>query len=114
VAVASRTFHGGTPILSAYTASKGGVIGLVRCVASEVGSFGVTVNAIAPSLTRAPGTAAGPQGELGWFESIREAQSIKRTAEPDDVVGAVSFLASDDASFITGQTLPVDGGLVKV
>jgi NAD(P)-dependent dehydrogenase (short-subunit alcohol dehydrogenase family) len=49
------------------------VIGLVRCVASEVGSFGVTVNAIAPGLTRTPGTAAGPQGELGWFESIREA-----------------------------------------
>ncbi len=57
---------------------------------------------------------AGPQDELGWFDFTRELQAIKRTQEPDDLVGAVSFFASDDAAFITGQTLPVDGGLTRV
>jgi NAD(P)-dependent dehydrogenase (short-subunit alcohol dehydrogenase family) len=114
IAVSSTTFHTGTPRFAAYTTSKGAVIGFVRALATEVGEAGVTVNAIAPSLVRTHGTLAGPQGELGWFEFTRELQAIKRTEEPDDLVGAVSFFASDDAAFITGQTLPVDGGLSRV
>jgi len=114
IAISSTVFHTGTPRFAAYTASKGAVIGFVRALATEVGDAGVTVNSIAPSLTRTRGTLAGPQGELGWFELTRELQAIKRTQEPADLVGAVSFFASDDAAFITGQTLPVDGGLTRV
>jgi NAD(P)-dependent dehydrogenase (short-subunit alcohol dehydrogenase family) len=114
IAVTSTVFHTGTPRFAAYTTSKGAVIGFVRALATEVGEAGVTVNSIAPSLTRTPGTLAGPQGKLGWFEITREQQAIKRTQEPGDLVGAVSFFASDDAAFITGQTLPVDGGLTRV
>jgi NAD(P)-dependent dehydrogenase (short-subunit alcohol dehydrogenase family) len=114
VAVSSTTFHTGTPRFVAYTASKAGIIGFVRALATEVGDSGVTVNAIAPSLVRTEGTLAGPQGPLGWFEFTRELQAIKRTQEPADLVGAISFFASDDSAFITGQTLPVDGGLSRV
>jgi len=114
IAISSTTFHTGTPRFAAYTTSKGAVIGFVRALATEVGEVGVTVNAIAPSLVRTRGTLAGPQGQLGWFEHTRELQAIKRTEEPEDLVGAVSFFASDDAAFITGQTLPVDGGLARV
>jgi NAD(P)-dependent dehydrogenase (short-subunit alcohol dehydrogenase family) len=114
IAISSTVFHTGTPRFAAYTASKGAVIGFVRALATEVGPAGVTVNSIAPSLTRTQGTMAGPQEELGWFDFTRELQAIKRTQEPSDLVGAVSFFASDDAAFITGQTLPVDGGLTRV
>jgi NAD(P)-dependent dehydrogenase (short-subunit alcohol dehydrogenase family) len=114
IAISSTVFHTGTPRFAAYTTSKGAVIGFVRALATEVGTAGVTVNSIAPSLTRTKGTLEGPQGQLGWFEGVRDAQAIKRTQEPDDLVGAVSFFASDDAAFVTGQTLPVDGGLTRV
>ena len=114
IAVSSTTFHTGTPRFVAYTTSKGGVIGFVRALATEVGDAGVTVNSVAPSLVRTQGTEAGPQGPLGWFDFTRELQAIKRTQEPEDLVGAISFFASDDSAFITGQTLPVDGGLTRV
>jgi NAD(P)-dependent dehydrogenase (short-subunit alcohol dehydrogenase family) len=113
IAISSTVFHTGTPRFAAYTTSKGAVIGFVRALATELGPHGITVNSIAPSLTRTRGTTAGPQEELGWFDGVREAQAIKRTQEPEDLVGAVSFLASDDAAFITGQTLAVDGGLTR-
>ena len=68
IAVSSTTFHTGTPQFVAYTTSKGGVIGFVRALATEVGDAGVTVNSVAPSLVRTKGTEAGPQGPLGWFD----------------------------------------------
>ena len=113
IAISSTVFHTGTPRFAAYTTSKGAVIGFVRALATEVGPSGVTVNSIAPSLVRTAGTLAGPQEQLGWFDFTRELQAIKRTQEPDDLVGAVSFFASDDSAFITGQTLAVDGGLTR-
>jgi NAD(P)-dependent dehydrogenase (short-subunit alcohol dehydrogenase family) len=113
VALASNGFHTGLEMLVPYVASKGGVIGFVRSLAGEIGADGVTINAIAPTLTRTKGTTDGPHDELGWFGKVSALQAIKRTGTPDDIAGAVSFLASDDAAFITGQTLPVDGGLVR-
>lgn len=113
VATATNGFHTGLPGLTPYVASKGGVIGFVRSLAGEVGGDGVTVNAIAPSLTRTEGTTKGPHEELGLFEFTQNLQAIHRTGTPADLAGAVSFLASDDAAFITGQTLAVDGGLVR-
>jgi NAD(P)-dependent dehydrogenase (short-subunit alcohol dehydrogenase family) len=101
-----------------YIASKAGVIGFTRALASEVGVDGVTVNAIAPSLVQTPTTmnrAAGPGGLAPSEEAelIAGMQAIKRPETPQDLVGAMAFLTSDDAAFITAQTLLVDGGLVR-
>jgi NAD(P)-dependent dehydrogenase (short-subunit alcohol dehydrogenase family) len=108
VNLASSTVWGPPPGMSAYACSKMGVIGLTRALASELGAQGITVNAISPGLTRHPGSAANlPQAA---FDSVRARQFIPRTEEPQDLVGALAFLVSDDAAFITGQVLNVDGG----
>jgi len=111
ISVASTTFHSGIPNNTHYTASKGGVIGFTRSLAAEVGVSGVTVNAIAPGLVRTHTTESGPQAAL--FDMLAQQQAIKRTQEPADLVGALSFFASDDSAFITGQTLCVDGGWMR-
>jgi NAD(P)-dependent dehydrogenase (short-subunit alcohol dehydrogenase family) len=111
IAISSNSI--GTPDqgLSAYMATKMGVIGFMRGLANDVGGDGITCNAILPSLTNTPAIAGVPDEarELVWRQ-----QAIKRLAEPEDIVGPVAFLASDDASFITGQALVVDGGLYKI
>ena len=85
-----------------------------RALASEYGPHGVTVNAIAPGLVRTPGTLAGPHVAAGVFEATVDQQPIKRTLTPDDVVGAMAFLVSDDAAMVTGQCIAVDGGRVML
>jgi NAD(P)-dependent dehydrogenase (short-subunit alcohol dehydrogenase family) len=95
-----------------YISSKMGVIGFTRALATEVAHAGVTVNAIAPSLVRTPGTLSDTAEEE--FQAVADAQPIKRVQMPEDLVGTLSFLASDDAAFITGQTFSVDGGLVRL
>ncbi|MFI1164493.1 SDR family NAD(P)-dependent oxidoreductase [Streptomyces sp. NPDC020801] len=104
---------------SSYVASKGGIIGLTRSLASEFGAQGVTVNAIAPGLTATKTVLSRSIGASGQslqeeFDEFIAAQSIKRIGTPDDLAGAVSFLTSDDASFMTGQTLVIDGGLWRI
>jgi NAD(P)-dependent dehydrogenase (short-subunit alcohol dehydrogenase family) len=114
VALASTVFHSGPPNTVAYTASKGAVIGLVRALASEVGDHGITVNAVAPTIVRTPGVMDGPMAESGVIEMVRNMQAIKRVVVPEEIASAIAFLASDDAAMITGQTLPVDAGSVRV
>jgi NAD(P)-dependent dehydrogenase (short-subunit alcohol dehydrogenase family) len=111
ICVSSGMFHNGTPGATHYTASKGAVIGFVRSLAAEVGEQGVTANAVAPGLVRSTGTSQGYHDSAGLFEKVASVQAIKRTQTPDDLDGVVSFLASEEAKFITGQTLVVDGGL---
>lgn len=98
------------PDLLPYVASKAALEGIARTLALELGPAGITVNAVAPGLTRTPAAEAGMPPEL--FESVRQRQAIPRTLEPRDIAGAVAFLTSDRAAAITGQTICVDGGLV--
>jgi NAD(P)-dependent dehydrogenase (short-subunit alcohol dehydrogenase family) len=93
-----------------YIASKMAVIGLTRGIATEFGESGITANAIAPSAVRTPGTAHLPEE---GFAALASAQSIKRSSVPADLAGTLAFLASDAAAFITGQTICVDGGMVR-
>ncbi|MEU6407825.1 SDR family oxidoreductase [Microbispora sp. NPDC046933] len=95
-----------------YVTSKAGLLGFTRALAVEVGGSRVTVNAVAPGLTRTSGAIRGNSPEN--FESVRLRQAVKQTIEPSDVAGAVAFLVSDEAAMITGQALRVDGGLVTL
>jgi 3-oxoacyl-[acyl-carrier protein] reductase len=103
----------GTPIagLSHYMASKMGVLGFTRGLANDVAADGITVNAIIPALTDTPGTSGMPE-ELK--KSVWQQQAIKRLAKPSDIVGPVLFLSSEDAAFVTGEAIVVDGGMYKI
>ncbi|MBP0590399.1 3-oxoacyl-ACP reductase FabG [Paraburkholderia sp. LEh10] len=111
VNVASTTFQLSTPTAPHYVASKGGVIGFTRALATHLGPFGITVNAISPGLTRTPATEAFHDRRLADVNAVR---AIPRAALPDDLAGALAFLVTDDASFITAQTIAVDGGQVRM
>lgn len=95
-----------------YVSTKAANIGFTRALSAEVGSFGITVNAIAPGLVKTRTSENSPLA--GMFDVLPNTmQSIHRLEEPEDLTGAAVFLASDDAAFITGQTLAVDGGMVR-
>jgi len=93
-----------------YITTKMGIIGMTRYLAVELGNQGITVNALTPSLTRHSGNENTLPAE--FFELVASKQAIQRTAVPEDIVGALQFLTSDAAGFMTGQTLCVDGGAV--
>jgi len=109
--LASASFHLGSPGFPHYVATKGALIGFMHALATETGRNGVTVNAIAPSIVLTEGTRREAAQEA--FDFTRQLQAIDRTQQPEDVVGTLSFLVSDDAAFLTGQTIVVDGGLVR-
>jgi NAD(P)-dependent dehydrogenase (short-subunit alcohol dehydrogenase family) len=99
----------GVPLFLHYISSKGAVIAMTRGLAREVGKDGITVNSLAPGFTLSENVAKHElHVKLG--ELNKSSRAIPRDEKPEDLVGTVSFLASDDASFITGQTLVVDGG----
>ncbi len=111
IAISSNSIGTAEQGLTAYMATKMGAIGFIRGLANEVAADGITANAVLPSLTRTPATADVPDEakQLVWQQ-----QAIKRLAEPEDIVGPIAFLASEEAAFITGQALVVDGGLYKI
>ena len=103
----------GVPLFLHYIASKGAVIAMTRGLARELGNDAITVNSLAPGFTLSENVMKHEvhvrQGEI-----TRTTRAIQRDEKPEDLVGAVSFLASDDAAFITGQTLVVDGGSAMI
>ena len=109
VNVSSITFFIGWTLLLDYVSSKGGIVGFTRTLAREIGPDGVTVNAIAPGAfpTDAEKIHPNPEEYNRW---VLDQQSIKRRGTPEDIGNLVAFLASDAASFITGQTIGIDGG----
>lgn len=99
------------PGMSHYITTKMGIIGFMRGLANDVANDGITANAVLPGLTNTQATAAQPDE---MKRATWEQQAIKRLAEPNDITGAVLFLASNDASFITGQSIVVDGGQYRI
>jgi NAD(P)-dependent dehydrogenase (short-subunit alcohol dehydrogenase family) len=109
VNLSSDTALWGAPALLHYVASKGAVAAMTHSLAREMGEFNVTVNSVAPGLTDVEATQSVPQERHDLYLSMR---AIKRVQTPEDVTGIVAFLLSDDAGFITGQNIPVNGGFV--
>jgi NAD(P)-dependent dehydrogenase (short-subunit alcohol dehydrogenase family) len=110
VNISSGTPFRGVPFLLHYVTSKGAIVALTRALAKEVGKDNVLVNCVAPGFTMSAGVEAHPE----VVEKLRDvsvaARTIQRDQVPEDVVGAVVFLCSDAASFVTGQTIVIDGG----
>jgi len=108
--LASGTPFKGIPFLLHYVASKGAVVAITRALAREVGGAGVLVNAVAPGFTLSDGVLGNPAQLQALQEVSNQARTIVRDQYPSDIVGAVKFFAGPDSSFITGQSLVVDGG----
>ncbi|MGW7555195.1 3-oxoacyl-ACP reductase FabG [Streptomyces rimosus] len=90
-----------------YAAAKAGLVGLARSIARELGSRGITANVVTPGLTETDMTAALPQERL---DAMLEEIPLRKAARPEDIAAAVRFLAGEEASYITGAVIPVDGG----
>jgi NAD(P)-dependent dehydrogenase (short-subunit alcohol dehydrogenase family) len=111
VNVASITFFIGWTLLMDYVASKGGIVGFTRTLAREVGPDNINVNAIAPGAFPTDAEKIHPDQE-GYNRWVLEQQAIKRRGTPEDIGNLVAFLSSDASSFITGQTIEIDGGWI--
>ncbi|HYY59998.1 MAG TPA: 3-oxoacyl-ACP reductase family protein [Burkholderiales bacterium] len=109
VNISSGVIWMGRPNYLHYVASKGAVLTMTRAMAKELGEFGINVNAVTPGpvYTEVPRETVTPEQR----EAMVRAQAIKRAAAPQDLEGTVVFLCSDDAAFVTGQTVNVDGGM---
>lgn len=108
--ISSNTVGMARPYFLHYVTSKSALIGMTRSMARELGSHGITVNALMPSLTRT--NVATQVVQQSHFDEIEKMQCIKRAGLPQDVAGMINFLVSEQAGFITGQTIAVDGGAV--
>jgi len=117
VNIASEAGRVGSKGSAVYSAAKGGVIAFTKTIARENARYGITVNAIAPGPIDTPLlNAARAFGDVGEriIETMRQATQMRRLGKPEEVAAVVAFLASDDSSYVTGETLGVSGGLGMV
>jgi 2-hydroxycyclohexanecarboxyl-CoA dehydrogenase len=117
VSIASEAGRVGSKGSAAYSAAKAGVIGFTKAIARESARYGVTANAIAPGPIETPLLMGAKEfGEIGEkvIETMKSATQMGRLGQPEEVAAAVAFLASDDATYVTGETLGVSGGLGMV
>ena len=110
VNISSGTPFRGVPFLLHYVTSKGAIVALTRALAKELGKDGIHVNCVAPGFTMSEGVKANPEVVEKLREASVAARTIQRDQLPEDVVGAVVFLCTPAADFITGQTMVIDGG----
>ncbi|HEY0316739.1 MAG TPA: SDR family NAD(P)-dependent oxidoreductase [Solirubrobacterales bacterium] len=117
VSISSEAGRVGSKGSAAYSAAKGGVIAFTKTIARENARYGVTANAIAPGPIETPLLMGAKEfGEIGEkvIETMKAATQLGRLGQPEEVAAAVAFLASDDATYVTGETLGVSGGLGMV
>jgi 2-hydroxycyclohexanecarboxyl-CoA dehydrogenase len=117
VSISSEAGRVGSKGSAVYSATKGAVIAFTKAIAREGARYGVTANSIAPGPIETPLLMGAREfGEIGEkvIETMREATQMKRLGQPEEVAAAVAFLASDDAAYVTGETLGVSGGLGMV
>jgi 2-hydroxycyclohexanecarboxyl-CoA dehydrogenase len=118
VNTASEAGRVGSSGSAVYSAAKAGVIGFTKAVAIENGRYGITSNAVAPGPIDTPLLMGAPEqlGDLGKriVETMIGSTNLRRLGQPDEVAAAIAFLASDDASYVTGQALGVSGGLARI
>jgi 2-hydroxycyclohexanecarboxyl-CoA dehydrogenase len=118
VNTASEAGRVGSSGSAIYSAAKAGVIGFTKTIAAENGRYGITCNAVAPGPIETPLLMAAPEqlGDVGKriVETMIGSTTMRRLGHPDEVAAAITFLASDDASYITGQSLGVSGGLARI
>ena len=118
VNVSSEAGRVGSSGSAVYSAAKGGVLGFTKALAIENGRYGITVNAVAPGPIETPLLMAAPEelGDMGKriVDTMVGATNLRRLGQPDEVAAAIAFLASDDASYVTGQSLGVSGGLARI
>jgi len=118
VSVASEAGRVGSQGSATYSAAKAGVIGFTKAIAIENGRYGITCNAVAPGPIETPLLMAAPEafGDLGkrLVENMVGSTNLRRLGQPEEVAAAITFLASDDASYVTGQALGVSGGLARI
>ena len=111
VNISSSSTHSGVPYMSAYVAAKSGVNGLTKSLALEYGPAGITVNAVPPGFIDAPMLrSAEARGNLGDIQANIDATPVRRMGRPEDIAAACAFFISEEAGYITGQILGVNGG----
>jgi len=117
VSLSSEAGRVGSKGSAVYSAAKGGVVAFMKAIARENARYGITANSIAPGPIETPLLMGAKEfGEIGekLIENMKEGTQMKRLGQPDEVAAAVAFLASDDATYVTGETLGVSGGLGMV
>jgi len=111
VNISSSSTHSGVPYMSAYVAAKSGVNGLTKSLALEYGPAGITVNAVPPGFIDTPMLrSAEARGNLGDIQANIDATPVRRMGRPEDIAAACAFFISEEAGYITGQILGVNGG----
>jgi 2-hydroxycyclohexanecarboxyl-CoA dehydrogenase len=117
VSISSEAGRVGSKGSAVYSAAKGGIIAFMKAIARENARYGITANSVAPGPIETPLLMGAKEfGEIGEkvIETMKESTQMKRLGQPDEVAAAVAFLVSDDATYVTGETLGVSGGLGMV